>query len=65
MMFDATHDPILCQLLLLPSLTNILFQSSLPTPLLLYLLKLTENFGIYECARNRDITLLGMEGGEH
>jgi hypothetical protein len=62
MMFDATRDPILHQLLL-PSLTNILFQNTLPTALLLYLLKPTENLvAIYESNRKRDITPLGMDG---
>jgi hypothetical protein len=65
MMFDATYDPIDCQLALLPSLTNILFQNTLPTALHLYLLKPTENLGICECTRNTNMTLLGMEGGEH
>jgi hypothetical protein len=65
MMLDATRDPIDCQLVLLPSPTNIHFLNPPPPVALLYLLKLTENVGIYECSRNRDITLLGTGGGEH
>jgi hypothetical protein len=65
MIFNATHDPIDCQLVLLPSPTNNLFLNTLPRAVLLYPLRLTENLRIYEGIRNRDITLSSMEGGEH
>jgi len=65
MMFDATHDPIHYQLVPPPSPTNIHFPHTPHPVVLVFLLKLTENFRIYECAGNRDITLLDMEGGEH
>jgi hypothetical protein len=64
-MFDVNDDPILCQPVLLPSLTNIHFPNTASSVMLLYPLKPMENLRIYECIRNRDITLLCMEGGEH
>ncbi len=65
MMFDPTHDPIPCQLVLPQSLTNIPFLNTPPPAVLLYLSKQMENLRFYECISNGAITLLRMEGGEH